>query len=136
MVYTRPLLPAPKCPRYKKRVKDEDIYCTKDYLHYRQYVHQIEQLPAELCLEESNPYLDYLLADRWTAHHNEKSMEDTWDNQKAFLETQLGDCDNRAYNVWMDWMNCYKLGNKSDNEYLCRLDELLAQIGDEAKDHH
>ena len=63
-------------------------------------------------------------------------MEDTWDNQKAFLETQLGDHDNRVYNAWMDWMNCHKLGNKSDDEYLCRSDELLAQIGDEAKDHH
>ena len=89
-----PLLPAPKCPRYKKQVKDEDLYRTKDYPHYQQYVHQIEQLPMELCLEESNRYLDYLVAERWTAHCDEKSMEDTWDNQKAFLESQLGDRDN------------------------------------------
>ncbi|SLM35423.1 hypothetical protein LPUS_04695 [Lasallia pustulata] len=111
-----PLLPAPKRPCYKKRVKDEDIY--------------------QLCLEESNRYLDYLLTDQWTAHRNEKSMEDTWDNQKAFLEMQLGDRDNQVYNAWMDWMNCHKLGNKSDNEYLHRSDELLAQIRNEAKDHH
>ena len=90
----------------------------------------------ELRLEESNRYLDYLVAERWTAHRDEKSMEDTWDNQKAFLESQLGDCDNRVYNAWMEWMNCHKLGSESDDEYLCRSDELLAQIGNEAKDYH
>ena len=131
-----PLLPAPKRPHYKKRVKDEDLYRTKDYPHYRQYVHQIEQLPMELCLEESNRYLDYLVAEQWTAHRDEKSMEDTWDNQKAFLKSQLGDRDNRVYNAWMEWMNCHKLGSESDDEYLCRSDELLAQIGNEAKDYH
>ena len=97
-----PLLPAPKRPCYKKRVKDKDLYCTKDYPHYQQYIHQIEQLPMELRLEESNRYLDYLVAERWTAHRDEKSMEDTWDNQKAFLKSQLGDCDNRVYNAWME----------------------------------
>ncbi|SLM36152.1 Ribonuclease H-like domain [Lasallia pustulata] len=103
---TNPLLPAPKHPRYEKRVKDKDLYRTKDYPHYWQYVHQIEQLPMELRLEESNRYLDYLVAEPWTAYCDEKSMEDTWDNQKAFLESQLGD------------------------------HELLAQIGNEAKDYH
>ncbi|SLM36518.1 Zinc finger, CCHC-type [Lasallia pustulata] len=107
-----PLLLAPKRPHYKKRVKDKDLYRTKDYPHYRQYVHQIEQLPMELCLEESNRYLDYLVAERWTAHRDEKSMEDTWDNQKAFLKSRLGDRDNRVS------------------------DEILAQIGNEAKDYH
>ncbi|SLM34638.1 hypothetical protein LPUS_03498 [Lasallia pustulata] len=107
-----PLLPAPKRSCYKKRVKYEDLYHTKDYPHYRQYVHQIEQLPMELCLEELNRYLDYLVAERWTAHCDEKSMEDTWDNQKLFLKSQLGDRDNRVS------------------------DELLAQIGNEAKDYH
>ncbi|SLM36520.1 hypothetical protein LPUS_06097 [Lasallia pustulata] len=131
-----PLLPAPKRPRYKKQAKDEDLYCTKDYPHYRQYVHQIEQLPMELCLEESNRYLDYLVAERWTAHRDEKSMEDTWDNQKVFLKSQLGDRDNRVYKAWMEWMNCHKLGSESDDEYLRRSDELLAQIGNEAKDYH
>ena len=90
----------------------------------------------ELRLEESNRYLDYLVAERWTAHRDEKSMEDTWDNQKAFLKSQLGDRDNRVYNAWMEWMNCHKLGSESDNEYLRRSDELLAQIGNEAKDYH
>ncbi|SLM35363.1 Reverse transcriptase domain [Lasallia pustulata] len=130
------LLPAPKCPCYEKRVKDEELYHTKDYPHYWQYVHQIEQLPMELYLDESNRYLDYLVAERWTAHHDEKRMEDTWDNQKAFLKSQLGDCDNQVYNAWMEWMNCHKLGSESDDEYLCRSDELLAQIGNEAKDYH
>ncbi|SLM37804.1 Zinc finger, CCHC-type [Lasallia pustulata] len=112
------LVPASKRPCYEKRVKDEDLYRTKNYPHYRQYVHQIEQLPMELHLEESNRYLDYL------------------DNQKVFLESQLGDRDNRVYNAWMEWMNCHKLGSESDNEYLRRSDELLAQIGNEAKDYH
>ncbi|SLM40198.1 Zinc finger, CCHC-type [Lasallia pustulata] len=131
-----PLLPAPKRPRYEKRVKPKDLYRTKNYPHYQQYVHQIEQLPMELRLEESNQYLDYLVAERWTAHRDEKSMEDTWDNQKAFLKSQLGDRDNRVYNAWMEWMNCHKLGSESDDEYLRRSDELLAQIGNEAKDYH
>ena len=131
-----PLLPAPKRLRYEKRVKEEDLYYTKDYPHYRQYVHQIEQQPAELRLEESNRYLNYLLAERWTAHCKEKSLEDTWGIQKGFLESQLGDRDNRVYNAWIDWMNCHKLSNESDDEYLRRSDELLAQIGDEAKDYH
>ena len=33
-------------------------------------------------------------------------------------------------------MNCHKLASESDNEYLHRLDELLAQIGDDVKDYH
>ena len=58
-----PLLPAPKRLCYKKRVKEEDLYYTKNYPHYRQYVYQIEQQPVELCLEELNHYLNYLLAE-------------------------------------------------------------------------
>ena len=33
-------------------------------------------------------------------------------------------------------MNCHKLTSKSDNEYLCRSYELLAQIGDDMKNYH
>ena len=33
-------------------------------------------------------------------------------------------------------MNCHKLASKSDDEYLHRLNELLAQIGDDVKDYH
>ena len=33
-------------------------------------------------------------------------------------------------------MNCYKLTSESDDEYLHRLDELLAQIGDDMKNYY
>ena len=33
-------------------------------------------------------------------------------------------------------MNCHKLASELDDEYLCRSDELLAQIGDDIKDYH
>ena len=33
-------------------------------------------------------------------------------------------------------MNCYKLASESDDEYLHRSDELLAQIEDDMKDYH
>ena len=33
-------------------------------------------------------------------------------------------------------MNCYKLASESDDEYLHRSDELLAQIEDNVKDYH
>ena len=33
-------------------------------------------------------------------------------------------------------MNCYKLTSESDDEYLHRSDELLAQIGNDVKDYH
>ena len=33
-------------------------------------------------------------------------------------------------------MNCHKLASESDDEYLHRLDELLAQIENDVKDYH
>ena len=33
-------------------------------------------------------------------------------------------------------MNCYKLTSESDNEYLCRSDKLLAQIGNNVKNYY
>ena len=33
-------------------------------------------------------------------------------------------------------MNCYKLASESDNKYLYRSDELLAQIEDDIKNYH
>ena len=33
-------------------------------------------------------------------------------------------------------MNCHKLASESDNEYLYRSDELLAQIEDDIKNYH
>ena len=33
-------------------------------------------------------------------------------------------------------MNCYKLTSESDNEYLCRSDELLTQIENDIKNYY
>ena len=33
-------------------------------------------------------------------------------------------------------MNCYKLASESDNEYLCRSDELLTQIENDIKNYY
>lgn len=68
---------ASKHIHYKKWVKEEDLYCIKDYPHYWQYVHQIETVSIKGCLSEFNHYLNYCTVKCWITHHNEKSLNDT-----------------------------------------------------------
>lgn len=57
------ILSVVKRVHYKEWVKKENLYCTKNYSHFQQFVHQIEQISFKGCLSEVKHYLNYKIAE-------------------------------------------------------------------------
>ena len=62
---------------YKKWVKDENLYCTQNYVNFQQFVHAIEVISEKGHFAEVNHYMNYKIAEQWEIHKTEKSIKDT-----------------------------------------------------------
>ena len=130
------ILSVMKRAHYKKWVKEDELYCTKNYVHFQQFTYSIELISEEGCLTEVNCYLNYKVAKWWDIHKAEKSTENNWENLKEFLKSLFENYENQVHNAWMNWINCHKLNSETDDEYLYRSEELQTQIDDDTKNLH
>ena len=62
---------------YKKWVKDEDLYCTQNYINFQQFMHMIEMISEKSHFTEANHYMNYKIVKWWEICKTEKSMKDT-----------------------------------------------------------
>ena len=122
--------------RAAKRPTKEEIYFSTDYPNYRRFCHQVESTTANWNVkekfDEAYRFLDFTVADRWTPFRDATQAEESWEVLKEFLESLLGDKENRTHTAWMEWFAIKKTANESEDDYLRRWNELYTQIGDAA----
>ncbi|MCJ1360483.1 MAG: hypothetical protein MMC33_010488, partial [Icmadophila ericetorum] len=56
------------------------------------------------------------------------------EEQREFLDNDLGDRSNRIFNLWMEFLEIRKKASESDDEYIRCFNLIISEIGEEGKD--
>ena len=129
---------APKKALRIKPPAPSELYTTRDFAHYRNFVSRQEATAKANMWDEDDklratvPYLDGTLQELWEVYRYEEHREETWENLYTFLESRLGDPKNRLTEAWDRLLHARPYRDKDDNDYLTRYSRLKREVGEEA----
>jgi hypothetical protein len=119
---------------------EAELYCTKDYAHFRAFISNQEATAAANGIDDEQQlavavaFLTPTLRELWkTALRGGQHLND-WDGLQAFLLGQLGDPANRKIEAWSRFLHARPKEGEDDFTYWHRWMEMKSEIGEDAND--